>query len=207
MKEKIKTANQDENFDFLAMDSTEAATNIIHTETINQYLKAIRAGAKPAGIMGLRAESWFKDYASALLFMAKAGPYQTNQIEKEFVRRLPVSLLESASRDEVDALKRDDQKGLRIQDYIQNGKVYGLKQIDQTNFKFSDDCRDYQLTLIAKGDVDGDGYADLLVSIAAYYRAGAGHSYYYHYIVKHRGAAQTRYTIETVDLMNPHFQQ
>ena len=158
----------------------------IRTETVNEYKAAIKAGYGPYNTFEITMQSWFKQPAEILDFMAKAQPSIHSQFQTKDLKYLPVSLLNWNDTDQKKQLDDDAAKGMTLKDCTTSYSkrhIHGLKLKDNT-MTFSDDGCDYVITELARGDFDHDEYEDALIMISTYYQGGSGRSYSFYVVSK-----------------------
>lgn len=170
--EKLQSSQEDA-YEFLAHPDSEV---YVRTETVDQYRKALAQGCRARTTFDITTESWFIDASQVLKFMEKARPAKTNCLAGFSLKNLPVGFLNWSGSGERETLQKAVRSGARLSDYAAAGKIGNLKaQGERIEFDFKG--IHYIVSKKACGDVDEDGFADLLISIAWYYREGSGRGY------------------------------
>jgi len=152
-------------------------TNTIHVETVQQYRKIKNTKAYAPTTVDMVMQDWFEQADDVLEFMQKAKTSDHSFLGPDFLKDLPVSILESGfvavEGDFADKygkiLEADTKAGKTIQDYTSASAPLPLKNLKQTGNTLTFFDRtieiDYFVKELARGDVNGDGTEDALVSI------------------------------------------
>lgn len=172
-REKVRSSGPD-TYEFLAHPTTE---QYIRTETVDQYLAARAAGYRDRTTVDLTYESWFIEVTKVLQFMAQAKPAQTNTMTTLGFEQLPMRLLNWWGPENTDVRPDGHPPGETIGDYEKAGRLKRMR-IGANRLTVDYHHRRYVVSKSACGDFDGDGYMDLLISVAYYYIEGSGRGYY-----------------------------
>jgi hypothetical protein len=176
MSLKIKVGSEaSDAYEFM---TTKGDAPRIRVETVNEYKAAIKAGYSPCNTFEVTMESWFKTACATLNFMAQAQPSRHSYLDKRFLERLPVTVL-NWNGAEGDELKQDAAKGMTLKDRTAakaQRHIHKLKVAGNT-MTFSDAGCDYSVSELARGDFDSDGNEDALITVALYHQGGSGRGY------------------------------
>ena len=171
---KLKIGSGDPDaYEFLT--STNGQVQRLRVETCQQYTNAIQQGAYSLTTADMATEVWFKRAAGTLKFMATAQT-STQPLPDAFLSQLPVSLVGWNGSDEEAQINQDTIKGITLQDYARSGRVKKFKPGNHT-LHFQTDARDFALEELARGDWNGDGTEDALISVTWHYKGGSGFGY------------------------------
>ena len=161
-------------YDIFVMEND---TNLIHVETVQQYRAIKNTKAYAPTTVDMVMEDWFEQADDVLEFMQKAKTSTNSFLGPDFLKDLPVTILESGfgavEGDLADKygkiLEADTKAGKTIQDYASSSAPLPLKKLKQigNNLTFFDSTIeiDYYVQELARGDFNGDGVEDALVSI------------------------------------------
>jgi hypothetical protein len=161
-------------YDIFVMEND---TNRIHVETVQQYRAIKNTKAYAPTTVDMVMQDWFVQVDDLLEFMQKAKTSTNTFLDPDFLKDLPVTILESGfgavEGDLADKygkiLKADTELGKTIEDYASSSAplpLKNLKQIGHTLTFFDQTIEiDYYIKELARGDVNGDGIEDALVSI------------------------------------------
>ena len=176
MYQKIKIGTDDPNaYQFLSKNGT----NNIKVESVNEYRAAIKNGFAATSTADLTMEGWFLQADQVLSFMERVKPSKHSLFTAQDLKYLPASLLNWTEGWEGKWLKEAAEKGMTLKDctsFSSKHRIRSLK-IKENNMTFSDDGCDYYVRELARGDLDGDGYEDVLILVATYYQGGSGRNY------------------------------
>jgi hypothetical protein len=162
-------------YDIFVMDDN---TNRIHVETVQQYRQIKTTKAYGPTTVAMVMQDWFEQVDHVLEFMHKAKASHHSFLGPDFLKDLPVTILESGfgavEGDVADKygkiLEADTKVGKTIQGYTSPSAPLPLKKLKRTghNLTFFDQTIeiDYYIKELARGDVNGDGVEDALVSIS-----------------------------------------
>ena len=115
-------------------------------------------------------------------FIGAAQP-STHPLPDNFLTQLPVSLLGWVGSDEEARINQDTIKGMTLKDYARSGKVTKFKP-GKHGLQFQTEGKDFAVEELARGDWDGDGTEDALVSVTWHYREGSGFGYELYVVTK-----------------------
>ena len=156
---------------------TDDNTNRIHVETVQQYRAIKTTKAYAPTTVDMVMQDWFVQVDDVLEFMQKAKTSTSSFLGPDFLKDLPVSILESGfgavEGDFADKygkiLEADTKAGKTIQDYNSSSAplpLKKLKEIGHTLTFFDSTIEiDYLVKELARGDVNGDRIEDALVSV------------------------------------------
>lgn len=168
---KLKIGSQDADaYEFLI--TTNGQDKRIRVETCQQYTNATQQGACSLTTADMAMESWFMRAAGTLKFMGTAQA-STHPLPHNFLALLPVSLLGWFGSDEEAKLKADTSIGMTLKNYARSGIVTKLKQTKH-GLHFQTEAKDFTIEELARGDWDGDGKEEALVSVTWHYQEGSG---------------------------------
>jgi hypothetical protein len=161
-------------YDIFVMEDN---TNRIHVETVQQYRAIKTTKAYAPTTVDMVMQNWFEQVDGVLEFMQKARTSTNSFLGPDFLKDLPVTILESGfgavegdfSDKYGKILEADTELGKTIQDYASVSAPLPLKKLKQTGhtLTFFDQTMeiDYYIKELARGDFNGDGIEDALVSI------------------------------------------
>ena len=92
----------------------------------------------------------------------------THPLPDNFLAQLPVSLLGWVGSDEEAKINADTSKGMTLKDYARSGKVTKFKPGNH-GLQFQTEGKDFAVEELARGDWDGDGTEDALISVTWHY--------------------------------------
>ena len=172
---KLKIGSEDPDaYEFLTL-STNGQDKRLRVETCQQYTNAIQQGAYSLTTADMAMECSFIRAAGTLKFMGTAQA-STHPLPDNFLAQLPVSLLGWVGSDEEAKINADTSKGITLKDYAWSGKVTKFKPGNH-GLQFQTEARDFAVEELARGDWDGDGTEEALVSVTWHYREGSGFGY------------------------------
>ena len=152
-------------------------TNSIHVETVEQYRQIKNTKAYAPTTADMVMQDWFEQADDVLEFMEKAKTSTNSFLGPNFLKDLPVTILESGfvavEGDFADKygkiLEADTKAGKTIQNYTSSSAPLPLKNLKQSGHTLTFFDRtieiDYYIKELVRGDVNGDGVEDALVSI------------------------------------------
>jgi hypothetical protein len=161
-------------YDIFVMEND---TNRIHAETVQQYRAIKNTKAYAPTTVDMVMQDWFERVDDVLEFMQKAKTSTNSFLGSDFLKDLPVKILESGfgavEGDFADKygkiLEADTKVGKTIQDYASASAPLPLKKLKwiSNTLTFFDQTIEinYFVKELARGDVNGDGVEDALVSI------------------------------------------
>ena len=171
---KLKIGSEDPDaYEFLI--TTNGQDKRIRVETCRQYTNAIQQGAYSLTTADMAMECWFIRAAGTLKFMGTAQA-STHPLPDNFLAQLPVSLLGWVGSDEEAKINADTSKGITLKDYARSGKVTKFKPGNH-GLQIQTEGKDFAVEELARGDWDGDGTEEALVSVTWHYREGSGFGY------------------------------
>jgi len=190
-KVKIGT-DQDDGYEFL---SGERVMNC------SDYIKAKNKGLEAKSTFDKSMESFFIGTCGAL-----AGLRGSLVPKKDYVdiktypalEKLPVFLLPAYSGDEEAELLAASNQGKNLKEYTLSKKIEINKMDKNLAFEVIYDDMARSFELVAKGDFNRDGYADLLVFTASYSRTGTFRAYKY-ILLTIRDNSQEMYDVRSGD--------
>ena len=173
-------------YDIFVMEND---TNRIHIETVQQYRAIKNTKAYAPTTVDMVMQDWFEEVDDVLEFMEKAKTSTNSFLGPDFLKDLPVTILESGfgavEGDFADKygkiLEADTKAGKTIQDYTSSSAPLPLKKLKRTGNTLTFFDRtieiDYYIKELARGDVNGDGVEDALVSIGWHTQGTMGGSW------------------------------
>jgi hypothetical protein len=190
-KVKIGT-DQDDGYEFL---SGERVMNC------GDYVKAKKKGLEANSTFDKSMESFFIGTCGALAGMRGSIVPKKDYVDiKTYpaLEKFPVFLLPAYSGDEEAELLAASNGGKNLKDYSLSKKIEIKKTDKNLAFEgiYDDMARSFEL--VAKGDFNGDGYADLLVFTASYSRTGTFRAYEY-ILLTIRDNSQKMYDVRSGD--------
>jgi hypothetical protein len=174
----------------------------VRTETVSQYVAAINGGAAAMDTFEISMMSFFSDATDSLVFLDRAKPSRQSLIERSNLMDLSVSFLSWHGRDEQNRLKQHADAGFSLRDYQKAETITKVKfgKDGRLSFEFSD--KEYVIHWLARGDEDGDGLEDRLISVGVYYNGGSGR-YYSNYTVTKKKAKQPSLSVSDFKAFTP----
>ena len=158
--EKLSMLGQESYF-FLRQDFDDAES-YIRTETVTQYLDAIKDGAAAFTTYDLAMQGFFMEIADTLLFLTEAKPSKFSLISDDLMD-LPVFILPWVGSEERIRHQTDGEKGMTLRDYYKQGRITKVeKEPYGIRFEIPDRFVVYY-SENARGDYDRDGYEDLQI--------------------------------------------
>lgn len=171
---KLKIGSEDpDTYEFLI--TTNGQDKRLRVETCQQYTNAIQQGAYSLTTADMAMECSFIRAAGTLKFMGTAQA-STHPLPDNFLAQLPVSLLGWVGSDEEAKINADTSKGITLKDYARSGKVTKFKPGNH-GLQIQTEGKDFAVEELARGDWDGDGTEEALVSVTWHYREGSGFGY------------------------------
>ena len=183
MREKVKVGStEDSAYLFLALPASPSADNDpaqppglptigqrIRVKTVEQYVEALRRGARPFTTFDISMDSWFRPPAATLLFLNQAEESRRSLLPKE----LPLKLLYSLPVRFLNYHGADQEADLTLRDKPHSEKLW-IFSADQTSVQFEFNGKRYCLAELARGDFNHDGFEDSLVVILWHNLEGSG---------------------------------
>ena len=171
-----------ESYFFLRQDFDDAES-YIRTETVTQYLDAIKDGAAAFTTYDLAMQGFFMEIADTLLFLTEAKPSKFSLISDDLMD-LPVFILPWVGSEERIRHQTDGEKGMTLRDYYKQGRITKVeKEPYGIRFEIPDRFVVYY-SENARGDYDRDGYEDLQIFKSVRYMHGSG--FYFGSHIVHR---------------------
>lgn len=158
--------------------STNGQQQRIRVETCEEYTNAIAHGAYAFTTADMALDAWFRRAVATLTFLESAQSPATS-VPFDYLQALPVSVLGWNDSDQEAQLAGDAGKGMTIMDYSVSGRLKNFK-VKGNTITFNDDVRHYTVEELARGDYDGDGVEDALMSVSWQYSEGSGRGNEYH---------------------------
>jgi hypothetical protein len=173
LREPVKIGTDDPaGYEFLSRDG---GVTHVRVETVAEYLAARHSGAMPLTTFDLAMDSWFQSTVGTLVFLQSCQPATNSFLPEHLLANLPVTILDWHGDEERLRLERDGARGRRLVDYWRTGRLRRWRSSPQElSFQFK--AQTYQLTELARGDWDGDGSEDALVTVTTHYLHGTGRS-------------------------------
>jgi hypothetical protein len=193
--EKVKVGAPDA-YEFLE----DAEGRRPRTETCAQYVDAFRRGAQPVTTFDVAMEGFFVSTCGTLYALLAMKPARADHLDPRRPldpRRLPLMVLPHQAPDEESELRAASARGLAVADYVP-GRVR-IRKVEARSLLLEYDGMLRRYDLVARGDIDGDGRADLLVSTASY-AAGGSLRNYDMLLLARRDRGQALYDVLAPDL-------
>lgn len=178
--EKLKVGPNAEAYEFL---SSTNGQNRINIETCQQYTNAIGQGAYAPTTADMVSELGFARAAAMLTFMEKAQPSRL-PLPDDFLPRLPGSLIGWSGAEEEERISKDSHQGLTLLQYARLRKLTKWKQTSHV-LTFQTEAKSFVVEEMARGDSDGNGTEDALISVTWRYKEGSGFGYELYVFTKH----------------------
>lgn len=183
LREKVKVGSDDAAaYLFLALPASPSADNNpaqppglpvtgqrLRVETVEQYVAALKRGARPFTTFEIAMDSWFRPTAATLLFLNQAEESRRSLLPKDF----PTKLLYSLPVRFLNYHGADQEADLTLRDKPHSNKLW-IFNSDQTSVQFEFNSKRYYLAELARGDFNNDGLEDSLVAIQWHYLEGSG---------------------------------
>ena len=167
---------QGQSYEFMRLKFDDPDSYLI-TETANQYLDAKKRGAMPMTTYDITMSSWFNGVVPVLVFL-KECKYSNMSFMVDDLMDLSVSFLPWVGSDEREQLESDSAAGLTLRNYLKKELISEVPRESDFEIGFKMQNR-YELVVTehARGDYDGDGYEDSLITVAKVYLEGSGRDY------------------------------
>jgi len=183
MREKVKVGStEDHAYEFLALPASPSANTDpakppglptigqrIRVETVEQYVEALKRGARPFTTFDISMDSWFRPTAATLLFLKQAEESRRSLLPKE----LPSKLLYSLPVRFLNYRGSNQEGDLTLRHNPHSDKLW-IFNSDQTSVQFEFNGKRYCLAELARGDFSHDGFEDSLVVILWHDLEGSG---------------------------------
>ena len=167
---------QGQSYEFMRLKFDDPDSYLI-TKTANQYLDAKNRGAMPMTTYDITMASWFNEVVPVLVFL-KECKYSNTSFMVDDLMDLSVSVYSWIGSEERKQIEKDSAAGLTIRDYVQNGFVTKVPRESPNEICFrTKHPREVIVKEHARGDYDGDGYEDSLITVANVYLEGSGRDY------------------------------
>lgn len=174
MREKVKVGSADADaYLFLALPASPSANSNpaqppglptigqrIRVETVEQYVEALKRGARPFTSFDIAMDIWFRPTAATLLFLSQAEESRRSLLPKDF----PTKLLYSLPVRFLNYHGADQEADLTLRDKPHSDKLW-IFNSDPTSVQFEFNSKRYYLAELARGDFNHDGLEDSLVAI------------------------------------------
>ena len=131
---KISMGKNVDAYEFLRRDLDDV-NSYIRTETARQYLDARESGAGPYTTYDISMNSWFVQVVPVLVFVNQAVSSKQSHLTEDLTK-LPVSVLPWFGSDERKKLEKDTASGLRIADYVSDGRITELERKEPNEIFF-----------------------------------------------------------------------
>ena len=183
LREKVKVGSADDDaYNFLALPASPSASNNptqppglpatgqrIRVETVEQYVEALKRGARPFTTFDIAMDSWFRPTAATLLFLSQVEESRRSSLPKEF----PTKLLYSLPVRFLNYHGADQEADLTFRHHPHSDKLW-IFNSDPTSVQFEFNSKRYYLAELARGDFNHDGFEDSLVAVQWQYLEGSG---------------------------------
>tara|TARA_Y100001934_G_C12135729_1_gene670081 strand:- start:9 stop:818 length:810 start_codon:yes stop_codon:yes gene_type:complete len=166
----------------------------INTETANDYLAAIKIGAFPMTTADIAVSSFFVEVVPILVFLKQSKPSSKSLLYEDLMD-ISISVFPWSGSDEKKQIENDSAAGLTVSDYLKKGLITEItrESINEIRFKTNypqeviKHRKEVIITELARGDYDGDGFEDSMISISTYYLEGSGRNYHSHIVTRSEG--------------------
>jgi hypothetical protein len=203
MNQKLKIgADGDDAYNFLRKEASFDCEEYVHAETVSQYVAAINGGACAMSTFEMSMQGFFIYATDTLTFLDRAKPSRQSLMGRSNLLDLSVSFLFWQGREEENRLKQHAAAGFSLRDYQKAGRITEVKfgKDGRLSFEFSN--KEYVIHWMARGDEDGDGLEDRLISVAKYNIGGTGRIYDT-YTVSKKKAKQPSLTVSDFTAFTP----
>ena len=165
-----------QSYEFMRLKFDDPDSYLI-TETANQYLDARNRGAMPMTTYDITMSSWFNGVVPVLVFL-KECKYSNMSFMVDDLMDLSVSFLPWVGSEEREQIESDSASGLTLRNYFKKELITEVPRESDFEIGFKMQNR-YELVVTehARGDYDGDGYEDSLITVAKVYLEGSGRDY------------------------------
>ncbi len=163
----------------------------INTETANDYLAAIKKGAFPMTTADIAVSSFFVEVVPVLVFLKKSKPSKQSLLYEDLMD-ISISVFPWSGSDERKQIEDDSAAGLTVGDYLKKGLITEVSRESPNKIGFKTHYakdvikhgQEVIITELSRGDYDGDGFEDSMISISTYYLEGSGRDYYSHIVTR-----------------------
>ena len=199
MNQKLKIGSDEKGaYEFLAVQDGDHYKPYGRTETVSQYMKAIRNGAEPIGCFGNSMDSFFTHATATLMYLKQAKPSKKNLMDHSSLLDLSVSFLNWRGSDEKQLLAKQAKAGFTLRKFKRSGKIVNVK-IGRNWLDFDYGGCYYSIRWMAHGDINGDGVEDRLIGVGVAYIGGTGR-YYSSYLVTKKQAKQASLKVDDFNI-------